>query len=111
MIRVIIKRDNLKHIVGYGIMGHAGFDEYGKDIVCAAVSILAQSTLTGLAEVAGIDVRYSIDESKGSLYCDLPSLNEDDREKADLLLNTMYNGLKSIRDSYPGNLSIKEEEV
>lgn len=111
MICVTVKRDASKHIAGYEINGHAGFDELGKDIVCAAVSVLAQAVLMGLVEEAGIYVNYSVDEDKGSMYCDLPSLGAEDRKKADLLLNTMYNSLKSIQGSYPENISIVEEEV
>jgi len=107
----MIERDSTKRIVGYKVTGHAGFDECGKDIVCAAVSVLTQAVLVGLAEEAGIDVDYSIDEVKGSLSCTLPSLEAEDRKKADLLLNTMYISLKSLQEEYPENILMIQEEV
>ena len=41
MIKVIIKRDKDKVAKGIEISGHAGYAEYGQDIICAAVSVLA----------------------------------------------------------------------
>lgn len=34
------------------ISGHAEFDEYGKDIVCASVSTIFQLTIMGLEKLA-----------------------------------------------------------
>lgn len=38
------------------VVGHAGYDETGKDIVCAAVSILVQSFETYCEETSGIRI-------------------------------------------------------
>jgi hypothetical protein len=109
MISVNIKRDSKNHIVEYRVFGHADYDEYGKDIVCSAVSVLTQAALIGLKEVAGIDVDYSI--ADGVLICTLPPLEDGKRKEADILLDTMYCALDNIRSSYPGNLTVIEEEV
>ena len=39
MIRIEVKKQN-SDIIGFEVKGHAGSDEYGKDIVCAAISVL-----------------------------------------------------------------------
>lgn len=111
MVRIVLKRDKTGHVVGYQVAGHAGFDEYGRDIVCAAVSVLAQATLIGLSRAAGIDIDYCIDREKGLLACRLPYLEGQQREKADLLLDTMRISLESLQRRYPDNISIVEEEV
>lgn len=40
------------------IAGHAGYAERGKDIVCAAASMLAQALVAALEGVEGITIRY-----------------------------------------------------
>ena len=40
MINVRIETDSDGNTLGITVDGHAGYDEYGKDIVCAAVSAL-----------------------------------------------------------------------
>lgn len=109
MIKVKIKKDKNSHIVEYRVYGHAGFDEYGKDILCSAVSALTQAVIIGLKEVAGIEINYSV--SGDVLRCSLPPLEEHKRREADILLNTMRLALDNIRTSYPSNLTVIEEEV
>jgi hypothetical protein len=109
MITAYVKRDNKKSVVEYRITGHANCGEYGRDVVCSAVSVLAQAIIIGLTKTMGIKPDYSIDG--GDLYCAIPPLDEKRRREADLLLDTMFYTLKSIRDSYPENISIFETEV
>ena len=33
---------------GFKVLGHAGFDDKGKDIVCAAVSVLVINTINSI---------------------------------------------------------------
>jgi hypothetical protein len=109
MITVCVKRDKKNSIVEYRITGHADYDEYGRDVVCSAVSVLAQSVIIGLTRSVGIKPEYSMDG--GNLYCILPPLDYKKRKEADLLLDTMFYTLESIKQSYPGNISIFETEV
>jgi uncharacterized protein YsxB (DUF464 family) len=110
MIMIYLKRDSDGSIIGYKVKGHAGFDDYGKDIVCSAVSVVVQSNLLGLREVAGIDIDYSA--GQGELVCMLPrGLDSENKDKARLLLGTMYLTLRNIADNYPGNISLVDEEV
>ena len=44
-VYLLLRKEN---IVGFEIIGHADFDEYGKDIVCSAVSILAYTCVNTL---------------------------------------------------------------
>ncbi|MBA1335241.1 MAG: putative ribosomal protein [Firmicutes bacterium] len=109
MIKVKIKKDKNSHIIEYRVYGHAGFDEYGKDIVCSAVSALTQAVVIGLKEVAGIEIDYSVNGD--ALRCSLPPLEDYKRREADILLNTMCLALDNIKSSYPSNLTVIEEEV
>lgn len=47
MIKICIETDGYKFI-GYNIFGHANFAPKGKDIVCSAVSSIAQTAILGL---------------------------------------------------------------
>lgn len=38
--------------VSIDVVGHAEYDEYGKDIVCAGVSAIVQTALLGLEAIA-----------------------------------------------------------
>jgi uncharacterized protein YsxB (DUF464 family) len=109
MIEIEIKKNKQNSIIEYRVTGHAGYDEYGRDVVCSAVSALAQAVIIGLENVVGIKPKYSI--ANGDLHCLVPTLDSLKRREADILLDTMFHALKSIKDSYPENISISEMEV
>jgi uncharacterized protein YsxB (DUF464 family) len=110
MIIISINRNKDNQIDGFEISGHANADEPGKDIVCAAVSALSQTTLLGLHEVAGIDVAYEMQH--GYLRCQLPDMlcEIKDRE-AQLLLETMVVGFKSMEKGYSKYIELHDKEV
>ncbi|GMG97246.1 ribosomal-processing cysteine protease Prp [Tepidimicrobium xylanilyticum] len=115
MIRITIFKDKLGHIERYYISGHAGYDIKGKDIVCAAVSILAQTTLMSLVEVCGVaedEITYAIDGDKGIVDVTLPEHIEPSiRLKTETVLRTMELGIKSILEIYPEYVTLKYREV
>jgi uncharacterized protein YsxB (DUF464 family) len=90
---------------GFKITGHVGFDVKGKDVVCAAISAVSQSTLIGLNEVMKVDLNYEIKD--GLIRCDL----KDSNECAQFMMKTLYQTLVQISKQYPRNVSISEVEV
>lgn len=108
MVRVVIERSSDGKITGYSGYGHALYASRGEDIVCAAISMLLQTTLLGLIEVVRAEVKYSQEE--GSLSCRLAPGQEQD-EKAQVLMETMLLGLRNIEDSYGDHFVIQEKEV
>jgi len=98
-------------LVGYRAKGHTGFAEAGEDIVCAAVSALTQSTLNGLQSVLKVPVRSMIDDRTALLEAEFtPEISEKQLEQAQLLLETLLQGLQAIERSYPRNVRISFEE-
>ena len=98
-------------IQGFTCSGHAGYGTAGKDIVCSAVSALTQTCLIGLTQVANIQAGVSISETDGIaciLEADMP---EEQAQKAQLLLETLEAGLRSIDEAYPKTLKIRSREV
>ncbi|SES74565.1 hypothetical protein SAMN05660297_00482 [Natronincola peptidivorans] len=110
MIIVNIKRDKNKNIREFIISGHAYADVPGKDIVCAAVSVLGQSVIIGLYEVIKISAPYEIKE--GYLACTIPeAISQNEREQTNVLLETMVKGLNSIKNNYNKYIDIHDKEV
>lgn len=98
MIEVLIKRDAQGKIVYCEITGHAGYSEYGKDIVCAAVSAIAQTALRGVKELTRAKIEESV--RPGNFVLKVISVSLDDRVKLDSILETMILGLKDIAGQY-----------
>ena len=71
MIKVttLYDKDTLK---GFKIIGHADYGEHGKDIVCAAVSMLAYTTVNSL-DSYNYEVDFSDDEEIMELLVKNPS--------------------------------------
>ena len=44
-----------KILIGISSRGHSGYSEKGSDIICAAVSVLMQSLVLGLHDIAKVD--------------------------------------------------------
>ncbi|MDD3839062.1 MAG: ribosomal-processing cysteine protease Prp [Clostridia bacterium] len=110
MINVVFYKDNSKGYCGFLAEGHAGFDEYSKDIVCSAVSMLTQTILLGIVEVLNIDANFRV--HPGYIKCIIPPLDDENlQQKVNLLLETMYTGLRGIECDYRGYIKICEKEV
>lgn len=110
MVLIEIFRKNGK-VVGYKGSGHSGHDEIGKDIVCAAISVILQNPLVGMEGVLGIVPEYSIN-SDGYLEVDLEKsdIQGKDKELA-VLIDTMIIMTKSLISEYPKNLKLVDREV
>ena len=99
------------HTVGFEAAGHAMFREAGSDIVCSAVSALTQTAVLGLTELLELELDLSIDEEEG-ICCRLkPGLTPGQQQQAQLILDTMWIGLRSIEESYAENLRVCERSV
>ncbi|KRN13486.1 hypothetical protein IV37_GL000209 [Fructilactobacillus fructivorans] len=94
-------------ITGFKVTGHADSGEYGHDIVCAAVSALAISSVNGLITVCDVDPFVKQDEKNGGyLQVKIPDEHWDD-VKAQTLLKSFMNGLKDISKQYSNYVEVK----
>ena len=110
MVLIEIFRKNGK-VVGYRGIGHSGYNEIGKDIVCAAISVILQNPLVGMEYVLGIIPKYSINHD-GYLEVDLEKSNIQGKERElEILIETMIAMMKSLVNEYPNNLKLVEKEV
>ncbi len=106
-IRIIkSKNGEYKRII---CKGHTGFAKAGRDVVCAAVSMLVINTINSLDELAGVKLQLESDEVKGFIDC---LLLESPGEKGGLLLDSMILGLEMVVSQYGKKyLKLKFEEV
>lgn len=102
MIKVSVKKTNNK-INEIVIKGHADYDDYGKDIVCAAVSSIAITTVNNIIT---LDESINCEENSGLLKIRVLK----DTEINEKLLNNLVNMLNELRDQYPKNIEIRNED-
>jgi hypothetical protein len=94
MIKVELK-DNL-----ITIKGHAGYDDKGKDIVCASVSSIVITTINGIIEINP----DAIDSSDLDNEIIIRKLKED--ETVNKLLNNMILLLENLEKDYKDYIKI-----
>lgn len=110
MVHITVERhDNA--IVAMTVEGHAETEDNYDNIVCASVSILAQTCVLGLAHVAGINnLAYGIED--GFLSFRLPeALTTIQKESARVILETLMIGISGTQEMHPQYIEICEKEV
>ena len=83
------------------ISGHALYDDFGKDIVCSAVSSIVITTVNGILEIDKESIKVNTNKKFEIevLKNDIVTLK---------LINNMMILLKELSDKYPKNIKIKE---
>lgn len=89
-------------LTGFMCKGHAGFARAGKDIVCAAVSVLSTTCANALESVAGVTPVIEVDD--GYMKVVLPE--GCDSRDARVILRTFEQGVRDIEASYPKYIHI-----
>ncbi len=109
MIEIRIIRNAQREKVGFRSEGHADFDIPGRDIICAAVSVLELNLANSVSELTDAQFSCEVGEEEGSFFFRLASR---ENTQAVLLLDSCLLGLESIRKEYGSNyLTISDQEV
>ncbi|WP_071130938.1 ribosomal-processing cysteine protease Prp [Enterococcus timonensis] len=98
MIKGNFKRDADGHLVQFTLTGHADSGPYGSDLVCAAVSALAISTVNGLEALAGFTPEVISDNQNGG-YLSMSLISGMSGEQVNIsqiLLENLLLGLQSV---------------
>lgn len=103
MIKVSVTKKN-QQIQEVSIQGHAMYDDFGKDIVCAAVSSCVITTVNGILEIDK-DWILARQDSKGVLI-----QVQNSSDVCQTLLTNMISLLEELHDQYPKNLKIISKE-
>lgn len=101
MIIVNIKKKD-KEVKEIIIKGHADYDNLGKDIVCAAVSTMA---ITSINNIIALEETIDYEEKAGLLK--IRVLN--DTEINQKILDNLIRMLKELSCQYPKNIEIRNE--
>lgn len=84
------------------ISGHAGYAEYGKDIVCAGVTALVQTYINGLKNLT--DEKVEMKTTRG--FCEIETKNITSN-KGSLLTSFFLIGIDNIREEFSEYVNIK----
>ena len=101
MITITLDRSTDGLIRSFTASGHAGYAPEGSDIICAAVTAIAATTIGSLQDLAKLDVSYRMDD--GYITCSLPdskSLEPDHLMVVKTLMEAMAIGCRQIENSY-----------
>lgn len=79
------------------ISGHANFEDYGKDIVCASVSSIVITTVNAILRYNNKAIKYTNDKE---LIIEI--LEKD--EIINILITNMLELLKELEKQYPKNI-------
>lgn len=99
MIKVKLNNDG-NYIKEITITGHANYDIYGKDIVCASVSATVLTTINGIMAIDDSIILVSFLKDKVNI-----NVKRNDNI-SQILLNNMISCLKEIEKEYPKNMKI-----
>ena len=112
MTDITIQKNSKGWYKGFKCDGHAGYAEYGQDIVCAALSVLTINTINSIENFAGDLMDVSSDEEKGIITCTFRNKTGNISEEATLLMKSYELGVNGIFEQYGKEfLNIKFEEV
>ncbi|MCI8466820.1 MAG: ribosomal-processing cysteine protease Prp [Bacilli bacterium] len=103
MIRIKIQRqENL--IKEINLLGHALYDDYGKDIVCAGVSAILTTSVNAALKINPNSLTYHQKRDAFQLII----LNQE--KITQQLMQNMIDLLTELADNYPKNIKMESEE-
>ncbi len=95
MIKISIKKNN-EYIEKISIIGHAMYDDFGKDIVCSSVSSIVITTVNAIERIDSQSISYT------EVPFSLKVIKES--ETTNILLENMISLLKELGSQYPENI-------
>lgn len=103
MIHVEFNIDDKGQVTSFGMEGHAMFDEYGKDLVCAGASAVVFGSVNAILNMTGANPAIEMDEESGSLRF---KADDPDNDKMQILLEGMIISLKTIEEEYGEHITL-----
>ncbi len=98
MIKVNINKNKII------ISGHAGYDKYGKDIVCASASSIVITSVNAALRIEEKSLNYQ--EEKDKVTIEVTSNNKN----VLLIIENMIAMLKELALTYKKNIKVEEED-
>ena len=111
---VFYKQDGVFY--GFHEVGHAGYGEFGSDIICSALSAMTMLIINPIAVSWGVDVKFEIDEKTTDITVTvkeaLPKYASSDEKQfavSGLIQGYFYQLMDMIED-YGDYIDVEEEE-
>lgn len=109
MIHVIVSSAKGNYFY-FKVSGHANFGKHGQDIICAAVSALATTTVNAIATLT--PVQPEVKTRDGLLECLVPRENSIEcQQTLNTIIGTFLVGIDGMTQQYPKHLKLTREEV
>ena len=99
MIKVKVEKD--KSFEKVIIEGHALYDDFGKDIVCAAASSIVTTTVNACLSLKDKSLTYEYMEDSFKID------NISNDETTQKLIGNMVSLLEELQENYPKNINVK----
>ncbi|WAW14313.1 ribosomal-processing cysteine protease Prp [Peptostreptococcus equinus] len=105
MIKVDFYYNSEFKIKGFELRGHANYEEFGYDIVCASVTSNSIAVINSLENLQKVNFEKVL-ANEGHILC---KVADEDLEKSQLLLEHLKLALVEISREYPKNIKIFEK--
>ncbi len=99
MIKIIVDKKNDKY-EKITLSGHAKYDDYGKDIVCAAASSIFITTVNAIDLLKPHSIKVTSEKDKNIIEV------QDLTNETKILLDNMMNMFSELEVSYKKNIKI-----
>jgi len=102
----IVFSDKKDSPVVVSVTGHAGTAPKGEDIVCSAVSALAQTMVLSIRKIGGVNA--DIEQKSGVLRIEFPAetLGSEQKKVVTVLLESFLIGAGEIMKEHPSSVKI-----
>lgn len=108
MVNITVLEQN-GQIFGFKYNGHAGYAEYGEDIVCSALTAQIMMTINGITEI--LKIPADIKQNDGGKLEFIVSKENAAIESVQILLKTLELGINTIMIEYGKFITLSKEEV
>ncbi|MBQ8598740.1 MAG: ribosomal-processing cysteine protease Prp [Oscillospiraceae bacterium] len=105
MIRADFTRTGDK-LTAFSLRGHAGYDDFGKDIVCASVTSAVQLTANAITEV--LKVRADVQVLENEIRLNMPAQCP---QEVFSFMEALLLHLEILAEDYEGTIKVKVSEV
>lgn len=107
MVKISITEDDQGRVWALECCGHAGFDDGGLDLVCAATSALTGALGIGFSQVLQLPV--DVQAGDGSFHLRLPpeAAQHEEFVSAQVLLQTTCRALREMAQHYTGFIEVE----
>ncbi len=98
MTKITIHKTKTGGYLGFTCEGHAGYADSGKDIVCAAISMLVINTVNSFEKITKEPVQVKAAENTGIIECLFTQ--HPISESSKVLMDSLVLGLSQVEKQY-----------